>query len=849
VSPDCSNDTQYDTCHVQILSEDINPTLEKLRGERRAYLEWAKNNTECERLARFCVAYEFVTAMATAKDAAGKQTECATFLKTVQAKIQEMKATITVKEAELKARETERSAAMSGAFKRLIDQEDSLGKSFAQVSAALENQKKGYRDEERAFAVMQKSSAESDAQLAALHAALQKQTAAAQAAHQTASTAASEVQSLMGKYNAASAGLALDDDGMGSTLADQHLASKTKATTLSSEISSTELRIKHLSGTQKDLSKSAKSAAADHAALQGALQKASAGLEAKRAKLAAVSFNPAQDEALRSKRDIISAEVSTLSDKLEPQVAALSSLMEFSYDVSSMGPGFSAASVKGVVARLFSLKDARVATALEIAASGKLYQVVVDNEVVGKQLLEKGKLRRRVTIIPLNKVKRNGISKDKIDLAATISKGTAVPAIQLVDFDESVRAAMEYTFGGFFVCPDAETAKAITFHPKIGVTCVTFDGDMFDPAGTLEGGSKPESGGEPLLLRLAAVSASQQRLLGLRAELRGIEEKIASMSKAASDFAGLASEIELCQHEVSLMQQRVGASQLSATESKLADTLTSIQKEEAQLVGLQRALKETHQRAKDLEAELANVVKAREVQMASLGKQLDAAKKAATAAETTAKKAQHEVDKLSCDFESAKSEKESSLAALKDADASLAAARADMDKATSRCTTLEAQYQKAKTELDAARETIATNDKAMKSILKERDAAKSAIEECDAEVKRTEVKQKTLAKDAVAAEKMVKDLRAGHAWIEGDEEYFGKPHTDYDFAATDPKAASAKLTSLEKKQNELERKINKKVIGMIEQAEREYADLVNKKRIIENDKSKIEVRTTFLTCV
>ena len=43
-------------------------------------------------------------------------------------------------------------------------------------------------------------------------------------------------------------------------------------------------------------------------------------------------------------------------------------------------------------------------TALEIAAGGRLYNVVVQNEQVGKDLLERGKLKKRVTIIPLNKI-------------------------------------------------------------------------------------------------------------------------------------------------------------------------------------------------------------------------------------------------------------------------------------------------------------------------------------------------------------------------------------------------------------------------------------------------------------
>lgn len=40
----------------------------------------------------------------------------------------------------------------------------------------------------------------------------------------------------------------------------------------------------------------------------------------------------------------------------------------------------------------------------QVTAGGKLFNVVVDTEDTGKQLLQKGDLRRRVTIIPLNKI-------------------------------------------------------------------------------------------------------------------------------------------------------------------------------------------------------------------------------------------------------------------------------------------------------------------------------------------------------------------------------------------------------------------------------------------------------------
>lgn len=43
----------------------------------------------------------------------------------------------------------------------------------------------------------------------------------------------------------------------------------------------------------------------------------------------------------------------------------------------------------------------------QVAAGGKLFNVVVDTENTGKQLLQNGNLQRRVTIIPLNKIQAN----------------------------------------------------------------------------------------------------------------------------------------------------------------------------------------------------------------------------------------------------------------------------------------------------------------------------------------------------------------------------------------------------------------------------------------------------------
>jgi hypothetical protein len=70
-------------------------------------------------------------------------------------------------------------------------------------------------------------------------------------------------------------------------------------------------------------------------------------------------------------------------------------------------PGFDAQKVKGLVASLLALKpeNHEKSTALEFAASGKLCNVVVEDERVGNGLLERGRVKNRVTLIPLNKIR------------------------------------------------------------------------------------------------------------------------------------------------------------------------------------------------------------------------------------------------------------------------------------------------------------------------------------------------------------------------------------------------------------------------------------------------------------
>ena len=119
------------------------------------------------------------------------------------------------------------------------------------------------------------------------------------------------------------------------------------------------------------------------------------------------------------------------------------------------------------------------ATALEAAAGGKLYQVVVDNEETGKALLTKGQLKKRVTLLPLSKIDSRTMSADRVDAAKKVAEkygGQAYLALELISFDKAVTKAMQHVFGSTIICSSSDVAKAVAFDKSVKAKTITPEG-------------------------------------------------------------------------------------------------------------------------------------------------------------------------------------------------------------------------------------------------------------------------------------------------------------------------------------------------------------------------------------
>ena len=104
----------------------------------------------------------------------------------------------------------------------------------------------------------------------------------------------------------------------------------------------------------------------------------------------------------------------------------------------------------------------------------------MENDHVASQLLDKGRLQKQVTIIPLNKIVPKVIGADKIQKGPVTGTWKGSPALELVGSSADVEQAIKYVFGGTFICDDSEAANAVAFDNSVSSRAVTIGGTFMN---------------------------------------------------------------------------------------------------------------------------------------------------------------------------------------------------------------------------------------------------------------------------------------------------------------------------------------------------------------------------------
>lgn len=838
-----------------MLTEEINPSLRKLQKERAQYLEWSTNNTQCDRLRRFVVAHEF----AEAESLRDKGAADAAAMSENMAAMEEAAAEFREKAAEVAKTIEQLSALRSGELTEACaanaKAEEELSKELVKINSEFTNKQSQCDEEKKARDALASSAEQAAVAAKALVARAEQQRAEAAARAEKATQLEARLAELQTQLHSVSAGMSQGADGSEDTLAGQLRAASAAAAESASQAKSAQMRLKSLTKEASATAAALKKAGKEHAKLVKELESKQAAHAKAEEKIAALGFDPEAEAALQATREELQAKESQLADRCDELWGAISARLDVPYDKAAVakalgggrkgrgrggaGGAFNEEAVKGIVATLVSVKDTRYASALEVAAGGKLYQLVVDNEATGKAMLTAGKLRRRVTIIPLSKIRRGTLSEGAVEAAKDIGGDAAVTAMELVGYADEVEAAIEYVFGRHIICDDAATAKAVTFDRRVRAPTVTVDGDSFDPSGTLEGGSRPGGDRGGVLVRLQQLNAVREQLDGVRAELARVDGELAAAAQASDKYATLRAGAELHAHEAALVQKRIDASAFARIEAKKNEMAAQV---EAATTALQKAkAREEASRARmaELEAEAADMEAKRKEAMAAVEKQIAAVKAESGECAAEASALAQSAEESELEAQAASKEAGGVDEQIEAAGASIAALEEEIAALGEKLKTARAQYDEARAALDSQRQALADCESDMKKATKERDALLKSASDKELGARKLAHKVERLERSRATADERIEAMLEEMEWIATERQYFGKPHTDYDFEARDVDAAKAELRDLEAQQAALAKRVNKKVVGMIEAVEKEYTDLMNKRRIVENDKSKI----------
>jgi structural maintenance of chromosome 2 len=419
-----------------------------------------------------------------------------------------------------------------------------------------------------------------------------------------------------------------------------------------------------------------------------------------------------------------------------------------------------------------------------------------------------------------------------------VGKENVETALSLVGFDKDVQAAMEFAFGSTFICKDNKTAEKVTFHKDIRKKSVTIQGDVFDPAGTLTGGSQPSSGS--ILNRLQELNTLEEELVDAQTRFGELTTQHGKLVSAEEGAEELSAQREVVAHELELLKAQAGQTSFAQATDE-AESLTKAMEEQEAAASKAKADKQVQvKKSAELERSIKDFEGEKKKKLQSMEASITKGKRDAAEAWKSAQQAQKYKDTSQLEMEDMQKELTGLEKQTTEAEAGLAEVRVEAETLQKAVTVHKEAYDAANQRLNDEKSKVQATDKQISALKSSQAKLAKQTSDIGLEMKKLQHKISRMLTDKKESSIRVAALLKKHEWIASEKKFFGKPNTDYDFKAVSPKTATARLAALKGEQEELSKKINKKVMGMFEKAEQEYQDLLKKRNIIIKDKTKIE---------
>jgi len=547
---------------TELLKDEIEPKLEKLRTEKRAFLDFQQTQSDLERLTRLVVAHDYLKNKEKLKQSASDLDSKKRKAVDLEDSAKRLKSEIAHLEDDVKKVKAAREKELrkGGKFQALEEEVKAHSEELVRLETVLDLKNASMTGEVERRKGVQKSVNELEAQVqqkSKIYEKLQAQYDTAKADMDKQTAEVEQKEELLQTLQTGVASREGQENGYQGQLQD----ARNRASAAATEQEQAKLKISHMEKRIKEDEPRAKKAKEQNSSLLKDLEGLRAQAKKLESELGKLGFDPGKEDSMYQQESSIQKQIRNLREKADTMKRKVANI-DFSY--SDPSPDFDRSKVKGLVAQLFALdkEKSQAGTALEICAGGRLYNVVVDSAEIGTQLLQSGKLRKRVTIIPLNKISAFRASAEKIGAAQKLAPGKVDLALSLIGYDDEVSAAMEYVFGSTLICEDAETAKRVTFDPAVRMKSVTLEGDVYDPSGSLSGGSSPNSSG--VLVTLQKLNEISKEMTLRETELNELQASMAKEKKKLDAARKTKQELDLKSHEIKLTEEQIGGNSSSS---------------------------------------------------------------------------------------------------------------------------------------------------------------------------------------------------------------------------------------------------------------------------------------------
>ncbi|RGB44102.1 putative nuclear condensin complex subunit Smc2 [Rhizophagus diaphanus] len=823
---------------TKLLIEEIDPKLEQLRAEKRSYLEYQKTESEIERLNRIVIAFEYILNLERVNksgadvDAKKKKIkDLETFSERLKEEIvhleDDIKQTMHKKEKELgksdNIQELENSIMeYSNQIVRIntkcdlnrasIDEEtknkDTLLCNKAEINQVLLQKSEEYKKLETQFEKIKRNHDEKS-----------EQVRKAEELLQTLSTGVSA------------------QEGHENGYMEQLQEVRNNESHALTEIEQAKLKISHLNKELNEKEPLAIKAVNDNQGLLKDYESAKKVVQNLTTALSKINWDPSKEESLLNKKSTMQNKVKAFTEKCESLSSQLSNI-EFSY--SDPTSNFDRSKVKGLVAELINLNPqyAQCSTALEICAGGKLYNVVVENESVGSQLIEKGKLRKRVTIIPLNKIKAYKIPAEKLISAKQLAPEKVHLALSLIGYDDVVTPAMEFVFGNTLICTDADTAKRVTFDKNVRTKSVTLEGDVYDPFGTLQGGSKPLFAG--ILIGLQTLKEYKQQLKTYQQELDDLNAEIRSTQETIDEYNQTKKQLDLKTHEVTLLEQQMNNSSNSQIIHIVENIKSQIVEHENTIIDSQKKRQAALDSCQRIEKEMNEFRNNRDSKLKDIKQSVLKGKSEIAQSNQVVINMQRHVQTMRLEMKQFEEDLLNVNSEIENVDNNIKQLSQAAESMRNELDQFKNSLEQAQAELEKEREILSAFDEEIVELQAAVKAKTAQLTEAQLEMSKINHDIEKVQKDVVAAQQNVLRMENEHDWILNQRQHFGNPNTPFDFTNQNPNECKKMLRQLELNRNKLRKKINAKVMNMIDSVEKKEASLKQMLNTVGRDKKKIE---------